>query len=395
MKHTSSIILSATLQIAVLLCVSAKADDAALRPFAEVRTLAAIQNGLTHGQSSGLRVQRVIIRSISKKFVSAPPEIWSDNRNAAAAIRFLLSGGDPAFGRNPAVREALPQAYRQLFTAAMAFTQGQRAAARRLLADIDPRKLLPVVGGHVALVSGILLSSSDPAKAQRRLEDARLLGSGTLVEEAALRRQVEVAVAVREFNRFRSVADTYIRHYQKSVYAGVFRQSFSRNVLIVLEAGNKPRVDWLVKFLKRVRKEQRQPYYTAIAREAVLRGRSDIVAPITELGLEVAGREGEASAQLTLYQSAMSIFAGGVGKSEETLSAINVERLSRHDAAIHQAASSLVRRIEGWPKSTMAGPPPPPNAKATLARKMRVRPLEEILEVGRVKLAAATELLAQ
>ena len=98
-------------------------DAAAINPVEEIRTLSRIQNGLTNGQTSGLRVQHIVIRSIGHKFLSAPPEIWSERKNADAAIRFLLSGGDPSFARIGAVQDALPESHRRLFAAALAFAR--------------------------------------------------------------------------------------------------------------------------------------------------------------------------------------------------------------------------------------------------------------------------------
>ena len=165
-----------------------------------------------------------------------------------------------------------------------------------------------MIAAHIALVTGILLSRHKPELARKYLEDARLLGSGTLIEEAALRRQISVSVAINKFDSFRGVADTYARHYRDSVYLGVFRERFAQNVLAVLDKGNKARIKWLIDHIKRYNKDEQVAYSTLIAREAVLRGRPEIVAALTELGLDGKPASADMAAQLALYKSATSIF---------------------------------------------------------------------------------------
>ncbi len=383
--------------IGSLLVSSVAAEDAAaINPVEEIRTLSRIQNGLTNGQTSGLRVQHIVIRSIGHKFLSAPPEIWSERKNADAAIRFLLSGGDPSFARIGAVQDALPETHRRLFAAALAFAEGGRTKARRLLVGVNPRSLPPMIAAHIALVTGILLSRHKPELARKYLEDARLLGSGTLIEEAALRRQTSVSVAINKFDSFRGVADTYARHYRDSVYLGVFRERFAQNVLTVLDKGNKARIKWLIDHIKRYNKDEQVAYSTLIAREAVLRGRPEIVAALTELGLDGKPASADMAAQLALYKSATSIFGKDPDEGAELLSLVDVERLEKDDMAIYRAASHLLQQIREWPEPKASGEASqgePP--KAGLGQSRKLSSVATILEKGRARLAAADTLLAR
>lgn len=395
MKSTHIVALAAL--VGPLLGSSVAAEDAAtIKPVDEIRTLSRIQNGLTNGQTSGLRVQHIVIRSIGHKFLSAPPEIWSERKNADAAIRFLLSGGDPSFARIGAVQDALPESHRRIFAAALAFAEGGRTKARKLLVGVNPRSLPPMIAAHIALVTGILLSRQKPELARKYLEDARLLGSGTLIEEAALRRQISVSVAEKKFDSFRGVADTYARHYRDSVYLGVFRERFSQNVLAVVDKGNKTRIRWLIDHIQRYNKDEQVAYSTLIAREAVLRGRPEIVAALTELGLDGKPASADMAAQLALYKSATSIFGKNPDEGAELLSLVDVERLERDDMAIYRAASRLLQQIREWPEPTASGEASqgePP--KAGLGQSRKLSSVATILEKGRAKLAAADTLLAR
>jgi chemotaxis protein MotC len=59
-----------------------------------------------------------------------------------------------------------------------------------MLKDVKPRAIPSSMSGHIALVQGRCLPHSDAPAAIERLDDARLLLPGTLVEEAALRREI-------------------------------------------------------------------------------------------------------------------------------------------------------------------------------------------------------------
>ena len=373
------------------------ADPTAIDPVAEIRTLAQIQNGLTQGQQSGLRVQHVVIRSIGHKFLSLEPEVWSKPQNADAAIRFLLSGGDPTFGKIRAVQDAVPRSRQRVFAAALAFADGGRSRAGQLLSKINPRSMPHMIAGHVALVAGILLSPKKPAEARKYLEDARLLGSGTLIEEAAIRRQISVAVALKDYASFKRLADTYVLHFRDSVYLGVFRERFSKNVLAVLKKGNKSQIKWLIDHLNKYKKDVRLIYSTLIAREAVLRGRPDVSAALVKLGLGMKGVKipAETSSQLALYKSATSIFGPDQDDGAKLLSLVDVAQLDKTDVAIHEAATFLLGRVRDWPQRQVPNKDPSGNTTTAQPRKKKTNSVEAILKKGEARLAAATSLLAR
>ncbi len=89
---------------------------------------------------------------------------------------------------------------------ALAYVEGREKEALEIFEGINPRSLLVTLGGQIALVKSALLVNSDLRGAMIQLDDARLLTTGTLVEEAALRRQIFVAGQVDDFNKFEMLA---------------------------------------------------------------------------------------------------------------------------------------------------------------------------------------------
>src|SRR5262249_9191434 len=146
-------------------------------------------------------------------------------RNGEAIVVYLLSGGAPQIVRK-LPRERINVDGR-LFNGALAYVEGRQGAARELLKDVHPRAIPQSPGGPGGLVQGALLASADASVAIERLDDARLLLPGTLVEEAALRREILLVGQAGDFDKFEFLTQSYIRRYRHSVYAGDFWQRFS------------------------------------------------------------------------------------------------------------------------------------------------------------------------
>ena len=70
-------------------------------------------------------------------------------------------------------------------------------------------------------------AEKEPAKALAYLDDARLLAPGTLIEEAAFRRQIALIASAGDGERYEMMVARYLRRFPNSVYAGNFRQQFA------------------------------------------------------------------------------------------------------------------------------------------------------------------------
>ena len=388
-------LLSALLGAAVFaIAGSVQAEVGTVRPVEDVRSLTIIQNSLAMGQASSLGVQTMLIREIGQRFRDAPADVWSQPGNATAAIKYLLSGGNPEFAKNPAFRKAVPEDQHALLDATISYAEGRLVDARERFAAIKARELDPTVAGHVALVKGVLAASRDPIKARQYLEEARLLGSGTLVEEAALRRQVGMVTLEGHSKGFRILAETYIRHFQASVYAGAFRRDFSHVVARLGEDDGAEHATWLKRTMALLDDAQRPAYCTAIARQALMHGRPEFVSVVAEIARQTHSIPDEAAKQLGLYDAAISMLGGDLARSRRELTSTGaVEPLDPFDASIRKAALAMVDSIGAWPTETASAAPPKTSAGG--ADKVRAFPGKGTLAQGREALDVATALLKQ
>src|SRR5690606_33344903 len=112
---------------------------------------------------------------------------------------------------------------------ALAYAEGRDDEARAHLLGVDARRLDPGLAGAVALVQSALVADTDPKRASEFLDQARLLAPGTLVEEAALRRQILLLPSIGQLHRL-VLLTRYVRRFGKSYYARAFWRQLAAGV---------------------------------------------------------------------------------------------------------------------------------------------------------------------
>lgn len=375
---------------ALVVCLSATVAAAQTEPTYEVRALVALQTQLALGHQSALGAQRALIRDIGAQFASMPAETWSKRANARAAIRYLLSGGDPAFARDRKIRAAMPEPFRPLLDAALAYSNGDAAEARRKFASIKANEFAPELFGSLALVKGLLDAAKNPDKAWSYLDAARLEGAGTLVEEAALRRQIGMISARAHAKQSRSVARSYIRSYQASVFSEGFRRGLALTVAASVKSGDQKLAGWLVPTLKLVSPARRATYIAPIARQALLYGQTDVV---QKMGTLLEAGSGERYAGVTtpmiLYEAASQITGDRYDDVKKRLGTIDPSSFDTFDRAIFRGVVALARQVRAQPYDDMPEAPPTGRASRNFPGNSTLQAGADILKRSSAVLADA------
>ena len=192
--------------------------DVVRQPFHIVRTLGALQERVAHGDETAPALQRDAVQEIAQQLKAFPLEAWHDPRNRQALIKYALSGGDPELLRATLGQKLFAESELPLAEGALAYAEGQRSVALRLLEQVDVFKLPPSLAGHVALVKAIVVGNADLARVIRLSDEARLLSPGTLVEETALRLAIEAAISQGNSAKFEALAGRYFRRFPRSPY---------------------------------------------------------------------------------------------------------------------------------------------------------------------------------
>ena len=239
-----------------------------------MRTLQVLQEQVAHGNTTAQTAQPQLMAHIAEGFLAADPAVWSEPRNARAAVLFLLSGGRPNVIRSVLERARFPAGIDRLLKGALAYGEGQDEIARQLLGGVDPQTVPTALGAHLALVQATLSADQDAAKAIKLLDVARLLAPGTLIEEAALRREVFLLINKGASDKAMLLSRQYFRRYRTSSYADNFRQRFADAAIRMAVAGDTKQLSQLDSVLNEVPAGETRAFYLLVGRTALLDGKT-------------------------------------------------------------------------------------------------------------------------
>ncbi len=315
-------------------------------PFELVRTLQNLQDRMAAGDVQAISAQRALMIQIDKAFMAADADVWQDNRNAAAAVTYVLSGGRPEVLTRLVALKPPPAIDRRLLEGVLDYATGKADAAAPLLADIDPTALPASMAGQVAIAQSALAVRSDPAKAMQLLAIARLLAPGTLVEEAAIRRQLLVADRQRDENAVRSLARQYLDRFRHSVYAGNFRVRFAAALSHMASIDTEEHFGELDDMLAMVEPESRCDLYLTVALASAVNSRITAAKLAAERasGLALAGSVQEARAKL-YHAAALAAVPALTDKAVSEIRGLDTSLLSASDHAFYDVVRATLDSV--------------------------------------------------
>lgn len=360
---TRPLLRAVMLMVLSLVATRASAEPTAPsgEPFELVRALQAVQDGIANGDTAAHASHIALIRQIGEKFLAADASVWSNPQNGQAVVIYLLSGGAPQIVRK-LPRDKINVDSR-LFDGALAYVEGRQDEARDLLKDVKPRTISSGMGGQVALVQGALFARSEASLAIERLDDARLLLPGTLVEEAALRREILLVGQAEDFDKFEFLTLAYIRHYRNSVYAGDFWQRFSTGLTQSSLALDDRRFARVAVLLEQVDRASRLKLYLVIARGALVRGKLTVTRLAGERALTLSADATPDRERAHFYRGASRVLTDEYDGGFAELKALDRAKLAERDILLLNATLQLaldVRKPIAGPAAAMSADKPPP-----------------------------------
>jgi len=330
---------------------AARAEDAAPRaaePYRSVRTLQALQDRIARGSLDAHNAQSALLKRLGEDFVAADPAVWKDPRNARAAVTFLLSGGDPKVIRELRSRNLLGIDAAML-DGALAYVEGRPDEARARLGGIDGRSLPGTLGAEITLAQSALLARSDVKGTIERLDQVRLMMPGTLIEEAALRREIFLVGQADDFDKFEKLATQYFRRFRHSIYAGNFRQRFALSVARFSFAQQAERFWRLAAVLDHLDRASQRALYVLITRTALLRGKTEMAALAADRLIRLTDEGSPERARADFYRAAARLVTDGYDQALGDLQNARKDGLPNTDSELLGAALELGRNLRKPP----------------------------------------------
>lgn len=310
-----------------------------------IERLGAVQDRVVRGDHGALADQSRLLTEISGVLRQFEKPDWDNYANVRGAFVYVLSGGDYGVLKPLADDESRYEADRTLAQGLMQYAQGQTKAARKLLADVDPRSLDVSLVGPFALARASLHIGEDDKKAIALLDEARLASPHTAIEEAAARREIPVLMGNGDAARAMLLMTDYLRRFGKSIYAWKLFHDFSAAVAKRDEFDNGGIVDKLTAATSTADKQPRVDLLLAMAAAALPPGRIALARAAAKEALSLKPDSMEDIDRATLYEAAANAPTTRAAEALTGLHQIAIDGLPASDREIHEAAGYIARTV--------------------------------------------------
>jgi chemotaxis protein MotC len=285
----------------------------------EMRRMANLQQQIAGGDRAALDTQAGLLKDIALKFAAMPGSVWSLPRNYDALVKYVLSGGDPAPLRANLDVSGPSPASRAVAEATLDYAAGKSRSAAMLFDGIDISELGPSLAGHALLVKAILAIPVDAHRALRYSEQARLLSPGTLIEEAALRLAVEIAITARQESALEAALTRYRFRFPRSPYSASIEPSIAEFLGRWYNSDTPAKDRWLAGVAAPSLAERQGPFLIAVAQSAIASGNFATAAAAARLARDSSRATSTGMAEARAIEGAASLLGTDRGHGLELL----------------------------------------------------------------------------
>ncbi len=316
-----------------------------LAPYQMLRSLQFVQDTVVTGDHSAGEMQRYMIGAIDRRLRSVDPSVYSDPRNVDAALIYAMSGGNPSTLEYLVSRDVAGNFDNRVSDILRKYLSGQGMLVANTLKAMVPEYRNARIGPYLALVAGNVAVTNTPLEALELYDWARLTAPGTIVEEAALRRSVSIAVEADLVDKGLAYARKYARRYVHSPYASQFADLFV--LLVVRHYGKEidaPDVEGTIAFMDADRQRE---VYLRIARQAAIAGKNDLARYASEQATGIKGGADDRNAEqlARLYGGMADIPSDKVGDAMKAITDMPEATLSPADQALRAAAQAIADAV--------------------------------------------------
>lgn len=309
-----------------------------------VRDLTALQNRIVAGDEKARELVARQFDEIEAIIPELAPDEWVQQRNTRAAIIYLLGGGTSA-----ALRELYEAGFfypedASLVEASLLYAEGAPDPSEKLKV-FDPRAYPPVLGGHLALVQGGALLDRKNTKAIESFDIARLLMPTSLVEEAAIRREIRALDPEKSAEKIHALAQIYVRKYPSSPYARNFWAEIRALIFRTPRDANLAMAEQLSRIIDQAPSGEQFDLKAAIFRSALLNGKMNEAALWLDKSAEAA-TSAQNTERVSFYRSVMHGLSGSAAGGETKQLTMELTPRNPDDQLLKDLAMTVMQRID-------------------------------------------------
>lgn len=363
LKRLGVILATSVLAAPLAIGIARASETEELAPFKMVRSLQYVQDSVVLGDHSAIEMQRFMLNEIDKRLRAADEAIFRDPRNVDAALVYVMSGGNPETLDYLTDRDVEGNFDARVAEALRQYLRGKGPLIVEKLSTAAPEYKNSRVGPYLFLILGNATSQQDPVAAMKYYDWARLTAPGTIIEEAALRRSVSLAVQAGDPEKGFRYALNYARRYLTSPYASQFADVFVELAVTHFDETVEKKVAEILAFMDQSRQRE---VYLRVARRAAIGG-NQTLARLASSRAEELARDGGGQSQLlaSFYDGLAAVPSEDVFTAAQTLAAIPDEKLSPRDRALREAARAIAEEVVRLPKDESSAQASMPIPEAT------------------------------
>ena len=317
-----------------------------------------LQERIATGDSAAFEEMPKHLRALGHKIFDAPPQTWENKDNTHALISYLLRGGSPGAGRKALASPKFHAPDLPVAKAAVAYIEGVEGPDRDVMLTLDPMALDAALGASVAFVQSVLLTPRDHERAIAKLDVARLLAPGGLVEEAALRREVGLLADERQYERFASLGRQYWARFRASPYAENFLRQFMLGVARVSLSIKLSEWSQLNDFVESLTQETKLKIYLTVAENASVVGNVELAAMAAQRARDLSPEDSRERQRASLYVALAAVGSADPARSAHLLDGVDRAQLPPGDQPLYDAAAHVSGRIYRAPEKDFKQAPP-------------------------------------
>ncbi|PPJ47796.1 chemotaxis protein [Rhizobium sp. KAs_5_22] len=338
---------------------AARAEDMnGIEPYKMLRSLQFVQDSVVLGDHSAAEMQRFMLETIDKRLREADSAIFEEPRNIDATLIYAMSGGNPATLEFLVARDIDGNFDNRVTDALRKYLSGKGTLIAKTLGDMVTEYRDTKIAPYLALIAGNVMIPRDPVAALKFYDWARLTAPGTIVEEAALRRSLAVAVEGGMVDKAGAYANRYARRFLHSPYASQFADLFVQLVVEHTEAFDQAAIEGTLVYMDTDRQRE---VYLRIARQAAIKGRNELARQAADKAKLLSGTAEGADALAKLYGGLAGIPTNEVGAAIAAIAAIPDEILSPSDRALRDAAAAIAEEVVRKPEANSQAQAPEPS----------------------------------
>lgn len=380
-----------------------------LPPAKILRSLQFVQDSVVMGDHSARDMQKFLLSAFDTTLRTSDMSVFSDTKNADAALIYIMSGGNPATLNYLVAKDVQGYFDSRVVNVLQKYLSGRGGLVDKVVSDLIPEYRNNRLGPYLMLIAGNIAYTKDPAAALPFFDDARLSAPGTIIEEAALRRSIMATMQLKQPEKGMVYARKYAVRFLHSPYASQFADLF---VSLAIDSFGPVTTKDIGEIAELMDAERAQEIYLRIARQASLQGKMELAQFAAEKANGIAEDTGDTTREplSKLYSGLSDISGQDVLAAQEKLASIPESELSPRDLALRNAAKTIAEQIMQPPSlaaattvssssgpATEGGRAPTPAGKTeeTVSQAADAAPLKTFFDKNRARLNEIDSMLKQ